>query len=195
MHRPDVLERVSAQAAVRRGVGRLCAAAARVADRVDAPLATVSDRFIRAVHRLAQTEGIEWVDFTKGQRKDEVMQERLRHFTATQGVVFIGRAQEKNTVFRTEKRCHQDGVSYPWIVKSTGIIKTTRWGRTCGRSRSGPFRNSKNSATRSGVGCGGNTAGESSPTCRAALNSSTGQTNRTPNNASNSTALRDCRNR
>jgi hypothetical protein len=57
-----------------------------------------------------------------------------------------------------------------------------------------PFRNSKNSVTRSGVG-GGNTAGDSSPTCRDALNSSTGQTSRTPNKASISTALRDCKNR
>jgi len=25
-------------------------------------------------------------------------------------------------VFRTEKRRHGDGVTYPWIVKSTGVI-------------------------------------------------------------------------
>jgi hypothetical protein len=87
-----------------------------------APLAKISERFTRAVHRFAESEGIPWVDFVKGERKDDVMQERLRHFTAPQGVVFIGRAQEKNTVFRTEKRRHPDGVSYPWIVRSTGII-------------------------------------------------------------------------
>jgi hypothetical protein len=74
------------------------------------------------VHRFAQTEGISWVDFVKGQRKDDVMAEHLRHFAPREGVVFIGRAQEKNTVFRTEKRRHPDGVAYPWIVKSTGII-------------------------------------------------------------------------
>ena len=60
-----------------------------------APLAGISDRFARAVHRFAETEGIPWVDFVKGQRKDDVMQERLKGFTAPQGVVFIGRAQEK----------------------------------------------------------------------------------------------------
>jgi hypothetical protein len=87
-----------------------------------APLAKISDRFDRAVHRFAQSEGIPWVDFVKGQRKDDVMAERLRHFAPREGVVFIGRAQEKNTVFRTEKRRHPDGAAYPWIVKSTGII-------------------------------------------------------------------------
>jgi hypothetical protein len=88
-----------------------------------APLARISDRFGRAVHSFAQTEGIPWVDFVKGQRKDDVMAEHLRHFTPGEGVVFIGRAQEKNMVFRTEKRRrHPDGVAYPWIVKTTGII-------------------------------------------------------------------------
>jgi hypothetical protein len=87
-----------------------------------APLAKISDRFIREVDRFARTEGIERVNFGKGQRKDDVMLDRLRHFTPAEGVVFIGRAQEKNTVFRTEKRNYPDGVSYPWIVRTTGVI-------------------------------------------------------------------------
>src|SRR6478672_7104614 len=102
-----------------------------------APLAKISERFTRAVHRFAESEGIPWVDFVKGERKDDVMQERLRHFTAAQGVVFIGRAQEKNTVFRTEKRRHPDGVSYPWIVRSTGIINQFYF--YCVDSDFGPF--------------------------------------------------------
>jgi hypothetical protein len=87
-----------------------------------APLAKITDRFTRAVRRFAQTEGIEWVDFAKGQRKDDVMQEHLQYFTPAEGVVFIGRAQEKTTLFRTEKRRHPDGVAYPWIVKTTGVV-------------------------------------------------------------------------
>ena len=50
-----------------------------------APLGRISDRFSRAVHRFAETEGIEWVDFVKGERKDDVMQERLKGFTAPEG--------------------------------------------------------------------------------------------------------------
>jgi hypothetical protein len=68
------------------------------------------------------------VDFSKGQRKDDVMHEHLKYFTPVEGVVFIGRAQEKTTVFRTEKRRHPDGVAYPWIVKTTGVVKETRSG-------------------------------------------------------------------
>jgi hypothetical protein len=37
-------------------------------------------------------------------------------------VVFIGRAQEKTAVFRTEKRRNSESRSYPWIVKSTGMV-------------------------------------------------------------------------
>ena len=102
-----------------------------------APLAKISDRFDRAVHRFAKDEGIPWVDFVKGQRKDDVMAEHLRHFTPAEGVVFIGRAQEKNTVFRTEKRRHPDGVSYPWIVRSTGVINQFYF--YCVDSDFGPF--------------------------------------------------------
>src|SRR6476620_7522636 len=87
-----------------------------------APLARITDRFVTAVHRFAEDEHVEWVDFRKGQRKDDVMADKLKGFTAREGVVFIGRAQEKTTLFRTEKRHHPDGVSYPWIVKSTGVV-------------------------------------------------------------------------
>jgi hypothetical protein len=87
-----------------------------------APLAKITDRFTRAVHRFANDEHIDWVDFKKGERKDDVMAAKLRGFTATEGVVFIVRAQEKTTLFRTEKRRHADGATYPWIVKSTGVV-------------------------------------------------------------------------
>src|SRR5664279_3027807 len=87
-----------------------------------APLAKITDRFVAAVQRFAVTEAIPWVDFVKGQRKDDVMHEHLATFTAEERVMFIGRAQEKTSVFRTEKRRHDDGVTYPWIVKSTGVI-------------------------------------------------------------------------
>jgi len=87
-----------------------------------APLGVITDRFTRSVHAFAKANAIPWVDFAKGQRKDDVMAEQLAGFTAPEGVVFIGRAQEKTSMFRTEKRRHADGSSYPWIVKSTGVV-------------------------------------------------------------------------
>jgi hypothetical protein len=90
-----------------------------------AVLAPITDRFVDAIHRFARSQQIPWVDFVKGQRKDEVMAEQLARFEAaghSHGVVFIGRAQEKTPLFRTEKRRAADGHSYPWIVKSTGVV-------------------------------------------------------------------------
>jgi len=87
-----------------------------------APLAKITDRFVHEVHRFADSHAIAWVDFAKGQRKDDVMREQLASFTAEEGVVFIGRAQEKTKLFRTEKRRDQQGKSYPWIVRSTGVV-------------------------------------------------------------------------
>jgi len=90
-----------------------------------APLAKITDRFAAEVHRFAGEQQVPWVDFVKGQRKDDVMHEQLARFEAagrTEGVVFIGRAQEKTVLFRTEKRHNAAGVAYPWIVKSTGMV-------------------------------------------------------------------------
>ena len=87
-----------------------------------APLAGITDRYLRQVHRFAKANNIPWVDFAKGQRKDDVMHEQLASFSASEGVVFIGRAQEKTTLFRTEKRRNAAGRAYPWIVKTTGMV-------------------------------------------------------------------------
>jgi hypothetical protein len=38
-------------------------------------------------------------------------------------VLFVGKAQEKTTTFRTEKRRNAETVaSYPWIVRTTAIV-------------------------------------------------------------------------
>jgi hypothetical protein len=90
-----------------------------------APLAKITDAFGAAVHRFAADQGVPWVDFARGQRKDDVMHEQLAVFEAagrSEGVVFIGRAQEKTALFRTEKRRDAEGKSYPWIVRTTGMV-------------------------------------------------------------------------
>ena len=87
-----------------------------------APLARITDAFDKAVRRFAREHGLPWVDFAKGQRKDDVMHEHLARFTGTEGVLFVGRAQEKTKLFRTEKRRDANGDAYPWIVASTGLV-------------------------------------------------------------------------
>jgi hypothetical protein len=36
--------------------------------------------------------------------------------------MFIGRAQEKTALSRTERRHNSNGHAYPWIVKTTGLF-------------------------------------------------------------------------
>ena len=87
-----------------------------------APLARITEAFGAAVHRFADDHGLPWVDFAKGQRKDDVAHKYLAGFTGTEGVLFVGRAQEKTKLFRTEKRRDTHGDSYPWIVPATGLV-------------------------------------------------------------------------
>ena len=86
------------------------------------PLGKITDAFSAAMRRFAHEQRVPWVDFTKGQRKDDVMHEHLARFDREEGVLFIGRAQEKTHLFRTERRRDAHGDSYPWIVKTTGVV-------------------------------------------------------------------------
>ena len=90
-----------------------------------AVIAPMSRDFTERLRSFADDRAIPRVDFARGQRKDDVMHEHLAAFQAagrTEGVLFIGRAQEKNTVFRTEKRRAADGRAYPWIVRATSVV-------------------------------------------------------------------------
>jgi hypothetical protein len=87
-----------------------------------APLGKISDGFSAGMRRFARDQHVPWVDFAKGQRKDDVLHEHLARFTGEEGVLFIGRAQEKTNLFRTEKRRNAEGNAYPWIVASTGVV-------------------------------------------------------------------------
>lgn len=44
------------------------------------------------------------ITFQKGERKDDIANQRRAAFAADEGVVFVGKAQEKCTIDRTEKR-------------------------------------------------------------------------------------------
>ena len=87
-----------------------------------APLGKITDGFAAAMHRFARDQRVPWVEFVKGQRKDDIDHEHLDGFDRDEGVLFIGRAQEKTGLFRTEKRRGADGRAYPWIVRATGVV-------------------------------------------------------------------------
>ena len=82
----------------------------------------MTDRFIVRIRDFLQREDMELVRFQKGQRKDDVMQERLRHFKQKEGVVFVGVAQEKMRVPRTLRKHFGQGGTIPWIAYSTAMV-------------------------------------------------------------------------
>ena len=78
----------------------------------------MSRDFAKAMETFAKRERVPVVTFAKGQRKDDVMHEHLARFKKEQGVLFIGKAQEKATVIRTERRRNpKTGQTYPWLVR------------------------------------------------------------------------------
>ena len=83
-------------------------------------MAPMTHTFVKAIHDFAQHEGVEIVAFDKGQRKDEVTRERLKTFDASEGVLYIGTAQERFATFRVTKKISvHTGQPYPWLTRST----------------------------------------------------------------------------
>ena len=79
--------------------------------------------FVSAIEGFAQQNGIPIVQFLKGQRKEHVAAQMRQRRPVTNGVVFIGKAQEKCTVYRTEKRHNpKTKRAYAWVVKSTALV-------------------------------------------------------------------------
>jgi hypothetical protein len=83
-------------------------------------MAPISHAFVKAIRGFAQREGVEIVTFAKGQRKDEVTRERLRDFAQPEGVLYIGKAQERFASFRMIKKISpHTGQPYPWFTRGT----------------------------------------------------------------------------
>src|SRR5262245_58886311 len=86
-------------------------------------MSPMSRGFVAALEKFVVRQEVPLVPFRKGERKDTVMGAHLRNFNKEEGVVFVGKAQEKTPVFRTEKRrSPKTGQPYPWIVRSTAMV-------------------------------------------------------------------------
>jgi hypothetical protein len=83
----------------------------------------ISKSFIGSIEAFAKKNGVPLFSFKKGERKDNVAAEYRARFDGEEGVLFIGKAQERVSVFRTEKRRNPEtGATYPWIVRSTALV-------------------------------------------------------------------------
>jgi len=86
-------------------------------------MAPMTQKFVTSIEQFAQREGVEIMTFRKGERKDDVAQAALKKFQADEGILFIGKAQEKNRVIRTRARRNpQTGAKYAWLYSSTAVV-------------------------------------------------------------------------
>ena len=86
-------------------------------------LAPMTKDFVAAIKRFVDREGIDLIHFERGERKDDRAQQYLRRWPGGEGVLFVGVAQEKAHVVRTQRR--HDPASdrtYPWLHKSTVMV-------------------------------------------------------------------------
>jgi hypothetical protein len=86
-------------------------------------MAPMTRAFVEVVEEFARSEGLDVVSFEKKQRKDDVAAEYRAGFRGEEGVLFLGKAQEKAPVFRTERRRNpKTGASYAWLYRSTAMV-------------------------------------------------------------------------
>src|SRR5215467_7288489 len=86
-------------------------------------VAPMTEAFVHNIEQFVASEGVDLILFEKGQRKDDVTQEYVRKFKKNEGVLYVGKAQEKARIMRTERRrCKGTGATYPWIVQSTAMV-------------------------------------------------------------------------
>lgn len=82
----------------------------------------ITQRFIRGIEDYAKQHDVPVITFERHQRKEDLAAEYLAEFQASQGVLFIGKAQEKVRTFRTVGRRNARGETYPWIVETTAMV-------------------------------------------------------------------------
>jgi hypothetical protein len=82
----------------------------------------MTEAFVKSIKTFIEREDLELVRFEKGQRKDDVLKEHLQRFKKDEGVIFVGVAQEKCRVPRTERKKLPSGGTIPWICYSTAMV-------------------------------------------------------------------------
>ena len=73
----------------------------------------ITERFVKNIRDYADQHDVPIIAFEKGQRKEDVAAEHLRQSDGTEGILLIGKAQEKVRTFRTEGRRNDRGETYP----------------------------------------------------------------------------------
>jgi len=85
-------------------------------------MAPMTNHFVARLKRFAADRDVDVVRFERHERKDDRTRTYLRGFAGDEGVLYIGVAQEKARVVRTERRVDTVRGPYPWLVSSTAMV-------------------------------------------------------------------------
>jgi len=103
-------------------------------------MAPITETFVANIHHFVDARGLDLLSFGKGEDKDAIAHRYLADFAAAEGVLFVGRAQEKAWVFRTQKRRNPaTGKEYLWLTRPgcrSTTFTSTAWIRISARSSS-----------------------------------------------------------
>ena len=79
--------------------------------------------FVGSIHQFIADKDLDLVHFKKGERKEDIAHDYLAEHDGTEGVLFVGRAQEKTNVLRTQRRHNPvPGKDYPWLIPDTAMV-------------------------------------------------------------------------
>ena len=70
-------------------------------------MAPTTRNFVAAIERFAKARGLDVVAFKRRQRKEDVTKEYLRGHAGGEGVLYVGKAQEKARAMRSEAGIHE----------------------------------------------------------------------------------------
>ncbi len=88
-----------------------------------AAMAPISRAFVEAIESYAKVHQVPVLTFAKGQRKDDVVAPYLKQAAGQEGIVLIGKAQEKTTTFRTTKGFGpRTPDRYPRLLRTTAMV-------------------------------------------------------------------------
>jgi hypothetical protein len=79
-------------------------------------------QFVQSIEAFAAQQQIPLFPFEKNTRKEDLAATYRAQFAPSEGVLFIGKSQEKVRTFRTEERLNAAGETYPWLVKTTAMV-------------------------------------------------------------------------
>jgi hypothetical protein len=86
-------------------------------------MAQMTEAFVADLHHFMAAHDVPLVHFASDQRKDDVTQEYLVGHDGSEGVLYVGRAQEKARVISSVRRRNPaTGASYAWLVHTRALV-------------------------------------------------------------------------